>query len=157
MNNENLRDALIQQLWRMNKMDIISYLREFIEGELATLWYLNEKREQTAIPSIISDNLRISRARTAIILRTLREKGFVKMDISEEDRRKMTVVLTPEGKKYLDEKYSFLLDYFDKYVEVMGAEKITELTELLKFTADQEQMLALKSCKVKNTGEENQT
>ena len=73
MENEKLRDALIQQLWRMNKMDIVTHLREFIEGELATLWFLNVSGDTTIIPSMISDNLRISRARTAIILRTLRE------------------------------------------------------------------------------------
>ena len=87
MEDEKLRDALIQQLWRMNKMDIVTHLREFIEGELATLWFLNVSGDTTIIPSMISDNLRISRARTAIILRTLREKGYVTMDISEEDRR----------------------------------------------------------------------
>ena len=109
MEDEKLRDALIQQLWRMNKMDIVTHLREFIEGELATLWFLNVSGDTTIIPSMISDNLRISRARTAIILRTLREKGYVTMDISEEDRRKMTVLLTESGKSYLDEKYEFLL------------------------------------------------
>ena len=120
MEDEKLRDALIQQLWRMNKMDIVTHLREFIEGELATLWFLNVSGDMTIIPSMISDNLRISRARTAIILRTLREKGYVTMDISEEDRRKMTVLLTESGKSYLDEKYDFLLAYFDKYIEVLG-------------------------------------
>ena len=102
MEDEKLRDALIQQLWRMNKMDIVTHLREFIEGELATLWFLNVSGDTTIIPSMISDNLRISRARTAIILRTLREKGYVTMDISEEDRRKMTVLLTESGKSYLE-------------------------------------------------------
>ena len=124
MEDEKLRDALIQQLWRMNKMDIVTHLREFIEGELATLWFLNVSGDTTIIPSMISDNLRISRARTAIILRTLREKGYVTMDISEEDRRKMTVLLTESGKSYLDEKYDFLLAYFDKYIEVLGADNI---------------------------------
>ena len=28
-----LRDGLIAELWRMNKMDIILHLREFVEGE----------------------------------------------------------------------------------------------------------------------------
>ena len=142
MEDEKLRDALIQQLWRMNKMDIVTHLREFIEGELATLWFLNVSGDTTIIPSMISDNLRISRARTAIILRTLREKGYVTMDISEEDRRKMTVLLTESGKSYLDEKYDFLLAYFDKYIEVLGADNIEELTELLKLTADKEACLA---------------
>lgn len=142
MEDEKLRDALIQQLWRMNKMDIVTHLREFIEGELATLWFLNVRGDTTVIPSMISDNLRISRARTAIILRTLREKGYVTMDISEQDRRKMTVVLTDAGRRYLNEKYDFLLEYFDKYIEVLGAENIEELTELLKLTADKEECLA---------------
>lgn len=142
MENEKLRDALIQQLWRMNKMDIVTHLREFIEGELATLWFLNVSGDTTIIPSMISDNLRISRARTAIILRTLREKGYVTMDISEEDRRKMTVLLTESGKSYLDEKYDFLLAYFDKYIEVLGADNIEELTELLKLTAGKEACIA---------------
>ena len=142
MEDEKLRDALIQQLWRMNKMDIVTHLREFIEGELDTLWFLNVSGDTTIIPSMISDNLRISRARTAIILRTLREKGYVTMDISEEDRRKMTVLLTESGKSYLDEKYDFLLAYFDKYIEVLGADNIEELTELLKLTADKEACLA---------------
>ena len=114
MEDEKLRDALIQQLWRMNKMDIVTHLREFIEGELATLWFLNVSGDTTIIPSMISDNLRISRARTAIILRTLREKGYVTMDISEEDRRKMTVLLTESGKSYLDEKYEHLKLTADK-------------------------------------------
>ena len=56
MEDEKLRDALIQQLWRMNKMDIVTHLREFIEGELATLWFLNVSGDTTIIPSMISDN-----------------------------------------------------------------------------------------------------
>ena len=142
MQNDKLRDALIEQLWRMNKMDIISHLLEFIEGELATLWFLKMNAGQTVIPSMISDSLRISRARTAIILRTLREKGYVFMEISEEDRRKMTVVMTEDGERYLSEKYKFLLDYFDKFIEVLGAEKIRELTALLQLTADKEAELS---------------
>ena len=35
-----LRDGLIAELWRMNKMDIILHLREFVEGETAALWFL---------------------------------------------------------------------------------------------------------------------
>lgn len=142
MENDKLRDALIEQLWRMNKMDIISHLREFIEGELATLRFLKMNAAETVIPSMISDNLKISRARTAIILRTLREKGYVSMNIAEEDRRKMKVVMTDEGKGYLDEKYKFLLDYFEKYIEVLGAENIEALTGLLKLTADKEAELS---------------
>ena len=33
MEKKELRDALMQQLWRMNKMDLMVSLREFLEGE----------------------------------------------------------------------------------------------------------------------------
>ena len=142
MDTIRLREALITQLWRMNKMNIITYLREFIEGEAAALWYLKTTREEVVIPSMISENLRVSRARTAIILRALREKGYVMMEIEPTDRRKMAVRLTEEGRRFIDDKYAFLLRYFDRYIAVLGEEHISKLTELLRQTADHEQDLA---------------
>ena len=41
MDKTDLRDALMAQLWRMYKMDIMLYLREFLVGETA-LYFTNE-------------------------------------------------------------------------------------------------------------------
>lgn len=130
----------MQQLWRMNKMNLMLTLREFIEGETATLWFLRSA-DETVTPSQISDSLRISRARTANILRALRSKGYVDMDIAADDRRKMDVRLTAAGRKFLDEKHYALSRYFDLYIEVLGEEDTVELTRLLKKTADSERLL----------------
>ena len=135
-----LRDGLIAELWRMNKMDIILHLREFVEGETAALWFLRSC--ETATPSQISENLNVSRARAANILRSLRQKGFVEMEIASSDRRKMDVRLTDAGRRNLEEKYAFLVRYFDLYVDVLGGEDIAELTRLLRKTADCEALLA---------------
>lgn len=135
MDKIELRDALIRELWRMNKMDIISNLREFVEGETAALFYLCNG-EKVATPSQISEALQISRARAANILRSLREKGFVEMDISPNDRRSMNVCSTQKGRNFLQTKYNFLLDYFDLYVDLLGERDILELTRLLKKTVD---------------------
>ena len=97
MNKQELRDELMHQLWRMNKMDLIVSLQEFIEGETATLSFLGSCAGRQVTPSQISDNLHISRARTANILRSLRRKKFVEMCILEDDRRKMCVSLTEAG------------------------------------------------------------
>ena len=40
MTREELRAELMTQLWRMNRMDMIELLREFIEGETAALWFM---------------------------------------------------------------------------------------------------------------------
>ncbi len=140
MNKSELRDALMQQLWRLNKLDLMVSLREFIEGELAALHYLCGC-EGAVTPSQISDNLRVSRARTANILRALRQKGYVEMNIAVDDRRKMDVCLTEKGRRYSDEKYAYIVRYFDLYVDVLGEQDISELTRLLKKTADSEVLL----------------
>ena len=138
MDKQELRDGLMHELWRMNKIDLMLSLREFVEGETAALWYLHSCGAERVSPSQISENLHVSRARAANILRSLREKGYVEMDVSEDDRRKMDVRCTPAGKRCFQEKYDFLLGCIDKYVDVLGEEDILALTRLLQKAADSE-------------------
>ena len=63
------------------------------------------------------------------------------ISIATDDRRKMDVCLTEDGRRHCDEKYAFLMRYFDLYVEVLGERDIAELTRLLKKTADSEVLL----------------
>ena len=37
MDRAQLRDGFLHQLWRLNKLDVIAVLREFLEGETAAL------------------------------------------------------------------------------------------------------------------------
>ena len=136
MEKSQLRDALVHELWRMTKMDIIAHLREFVEGETAALYYLNNCGSETLTPTQISEYLQVSRARAANILRSLRGKGYVRMDIAEDDRRKMDVTITDAGRKAMEDKYNFLLRYFELYIDVLGEEDVADLTRLLKKTVD---------------------
>ena len=156
MDKREVRDGLIRELWRMTKMDIISHLQEFVEGETAALWYLNTCGYDRVTPSQISDNLQVSRARAANILRALRGKGYVEMEIASDDRRKMDVMLTDSGRLALQEKYNFLLKYFDLYVDVLGEEDILDLTRLLRKTVDCNVLLDPKKCESKPHTEENE-
>lgn len=128
---------LMEQLWRMCKMDIMVYLREFLVGETALLECL-ASAGSTLTPGEISESMRLSRARTANILRTLRKKGYIGMEVDADDRRKMNVAMTEAGAHYLAEKHGFLESYLDKFVEVLGEENISKLNSLLKLTADSE-------------------
>ena len=58
------------------------------------------------------------------------------MEIDSVDRRKMLVSLTEKGDSFLDEKYDFLVRYFDLYVDELGEKDITELIRLLRKTSD---------------------
>lgn len=135
MDKISLREAFIAQLWRMYKLDIMLYLREFLVGETAALEYI-ATQPAPCTPSEISDSMRVSRARTANVLRSLREKGYVDMRTDEDDRRRVNVTVTDDGLKCLAEKHEFLADYFDMYIGEIGEENAGRMTELLKLTAD---------------------
>ena len=140
MDKTQLRDGLMRELRRMTKLDIIAGLREFVEGEIAALYCLNEA-EGALAPSQLSEELKVSRARTANILRSLRGKGFV--DISAGDRRKMDVRCTPAGRAFLEEKYTAVLRLFEAYVDALGEEDILQLTRILdKIVSYEEQVQA---------------
>ena len=140
MDKKSLRDGLMAQLWRMYSMDIMLYLREFLVGETALLECI-ASAEKTLTPGEISERMHLSRARTANILRTLRGKGYIAMEVADDDRRKMLVRLTPSGGGHLADKHAFLECYFDEYVDVLGEKNISELTALLRVTADSESKL----------------
>ena len=141
MDKTQLRDALMAQLWRMYKMDIMLYLREFLVGETALLEYICDKKDAVT-PSAISEDMHLSRARTANILRTLREKGYVEMEVDSADRRRMNVTATPAGENCLKGKHAFPIRI--SIVDVLGEDNISALTSLLKVTADSESRLLAK-------------
>ena len=107
MDKTQLRDGLMRELRRMTKLDIIAGLREFVEGEIAALYCLNEA-EGALAPSQLSEELKVSRARTANILRSLRNKGLIAMEIDDDDRRKMQVGLTEKGRNFSEAANKFL-------------------------------------------------
>ena len=143
MDKKQLRDGLMAQLWRMYSMDIMLYLREFLVGETALLECIASSG-RTLTPGEISEKMHLSRARTANILRTLREKGFITMEVAGDDRRKMLVTMTAAGGAHLAGKHAYLERYFDEYVDVLGEKNISDLTALLKVTADSESVLMKK-------------
>ena len=152
MELEKLRTELLYNVWRLNKTNMLSVLREFIEGESAAMWFLSAAGASIT-PSQISEGIRVSRARAANILRSLRSKGYVEMEISAEDRRKIDVVLTERGRRVLDEKRAYFLGSFDRYIEVMGEENIVELNRILRLTAENQDRLQFRKFE---KGEEHQ-
>ena len=143
MERAKLRDGFLRQLWRLNKLDVIAVLREFLEGETAALYYLCGAGAGGATPSQLSEALEVSRARAANILRALREKGYVEMDVSADDRRKMDVRCTSAGRAFLEEKYTAVLRLFEAYVDALGEEDILQLTRILdKIVSYEEQVQA---------------
>ena len=66
------------------------------------------------------------------------------MEGAGDDRRKMLVTMTAAGGAHRAGKHAYLERYFDEYVDVLGEKNISDLTALLKVTADSEEVLMQK-------------
>lgn len=136
MDRKELRVLLTEILQSMYDMEVFSSLMEFCQGELRVLIYLNANLESDVFPSDLSQVLFVTRQRVTTILSSLRKKGFISMELSENDRRRMRIFLTEPGKVYVNIKKEMVDDYLDRYIEKLGTENITELIRLLRLTMD---------------------
>ncbi len=129
-----LRDELMEMLASLYETEAFAALAEFLQGELRILHHLWRYRQQEINPSILSEKLHVSRSRITAALAALRKKGFVRMQVSEEDRRRMVVLLTAQGEYSILEKKRAMERYFDRLVIGLGEEKVLQLKQLIEYS-----------------------
>ncbi|MGI6085082.1 MAG: MarR family winged helix-turn-helix transcriptional regulator [Acetivibrionales bacterium] len=134
MDNLQLRSILIASLSKLYEMKVFNNLAVFLQGEVHILWYLLNNPEKEINPSFLSDMLHVSRSRITAALTSLRKKGYVTMEMSEGDRRRMRVMLTPSGETYIRQKQNIAERYFDLMIEGLGEENVLELNRLIELT-----------------------
>lgn len=118
----------------MYEMEAFSNLIVFLQGETHILWRLLQNPDRESNPSILSEQINVTRPRITAILTSLRKKGYIQMKMSEGDRRRMRVILTPEGEAYINEKQAKVEQYFDVLIDNLGEEYILELNRLIDLT-----------------------
>ncbi|GAB2559057.1 MarR family winged helix-turn-helix transcriptional regulator [Gracilibacillus alcaliphilus] len=69
-------------------------------GRLCLL-YMLEVRNYEALPSELSDELTVTRSNISGLLRALEKLHYIKRTFDENDRRRIKVTMTEEGKKIL--------------------------------------------------------
>lgn len=136
MNTPELRNNLAASLQTMYDMEIFASMMEFCQGELRVLLYLHLHDKDEIYPSDLSNSLYVTRQRITSILSSLRKKGYVHMEMAEDDRRKMWVVLTDSGKKQVAAKETEIDNYFNVLIDGLGENNIQEMTRLINLTID---------------------
>ncbi len=131
MKKIELRNHLTESLAQMYEMEAIEGLAEFLQGELHVMQYIDMNKDSEINPSILSDNLHVSRSRITAALSALRTKGYVTMEMSEEDRRRMRVKLTSDGEALIRRKREKVEHYFDILVDGLGEENVVDLIRLI--------------------------
>ena len=137
MNKIELRNSLLISLQKMNDMEVFASMIEFCQGEMRVLIYLHMNNGTEIYPSDLSDSLYVTRQRITSILASLRKKGYISMGIAENDRRRMRVVLTEDGKNWLIGKVKEIEIYYDALIDGLGENNIREMTRLMNLSIEQ--------------------
>ena len=107
-----------------------NHIRSMMHGEMFILDYL-ERKKQTAMPGELSNMTGGSSARTAIALRNLEQKGYIKRDIDKADRRKIIVSLTEEGRRLTLEEREGVLRRMGAIVDELGERDVREYIRIV--------------------------
>lgn len=131
-----LRGRFTDSLQRLYDTEVIASLMEFCQGEIRVLLYLYANRGKDIYPFELSDALFVSRQRITAVLSALRKKKHISMVISEEDRRRMKVMLTETGEKYIEGKQASAVANIDSLIGSLGEKNVAELTRLIGLITD---------------------
>ncbi|MHB1454260.1 MAG: MarR family winged helix-turn-helix transcriptional regulator [Saccharofermentanales bacterium] len=136
MEKKELRNRLTASLAQMYDIEAIGSLAEFLQGELHVMQYLSDHKGQEINPSILSAQLHVSRPRITAALSALRKKGYVTMEMSDHDRRRMRVMLTDSAEALVRSKHKNVEGYFDILVDGLGEDNVLQLIRLIDLSVE---------------------
>lgn len=107
--------------------------------------------EATSLTAIVSRR-HVTKPAIARQLRVLRDLGYVSQVAGKNDRRRRILMLTPLGKRVEAEATKASYAAFDKWVGMLGKDKLMALLSMLQDAADH-----LKACKAEEAAAAKQS
>ena len=140
-----MREELISELARQfsacNRVRTFILFQQYMKGENLLMHNLVEHGGEST-PSDIASELGISTPRVAAMLRSLELKKLVKRSASSEDKRKISVRITPKGEEWAgfanDEMLKLLNDFLDRVGENDAREFLRIMNKMLGVDASKE-------------------
>ena len=131
MTYRELAQELMKYLLRMSPRPKNAPRLEKDRGEVMALAYLNEFKDG-ATPGELAKFGGVSTARIATVLNSLEKKGFITRSVDPDDRRKVVVNVTPDGKAYSDMHKERRLQHLTKMMEYLGEEDAQHHIRIMK-------------------------
>lgn len=136
MNSEQLKNEIAFSLQKIYDTQFMANMVELCQGEVRVLLYLCTCDDEMIFPTDISRELKVTRQRVTSILSGLRKKGYVHMELAENDRRRMNVKITSDGEDYIYAKKAEAERYFDLLIEKLGEDNIRSAIQLINSVAN---------------------
>jgi DNA-binding MarR family transcriptional regulator len=131
MSEENLGEELYSLLAELLNRKINRTVQDSLRGEYGVLRYLMYVQDNVNA-GILTEQLHVVPGRMTDILKSLESKAFIKRCRDEEDKRKVNVCITEEGKIEAEEKRNYITEEYQGLFEILGTEDTKELIRLLK-------------------------
>lgn len=130
MNDKELATKLLKDLWDNRPNRFNNFLDEFNKGEFGLLNYIYfETKEVSA--GMLSEKLKVSTARIASILNSLEAKKLIKRKIGTDDKRKVVVEITTEGKEIIKKYQEEVVNKVSYIISKIGQEKAKRYFDIM--------------------------
>lgn len=130
MNDKELATKLLKDLWDNRPNRFNNFLDEFNKGEFGLLNYIYfETKEVSA--GMLSEKLKVSTARIASILNSLEAKKLIKRKMGTDDKRKVVVEITTEGKEIIKKYQEEVVNKVSYIISRIGQEKAKQYFDIM--------------------------
>ncbi len=130
MDYEELAEELLRLRTQQFKSGMWRQTLRLARGELLALYYL-QCHDGGVYPRELSDEMSVSTARIAAMLRDMEEKGWIVRQEAPSDNRHVLVTLTEEGRSEMRRQREKTLDSVSAALKALGPEDAKELIRIL--------------------------
>lgn len=131
MNYHALAEELLKMRASQPQLKVERKMSKMVRGEIMVLNYLSAKGNQ-AYPKNLSEDLLLTTARVAAILKSLEKQGLITRTPDPADSRQTIVQLTSSGCKVVDKHWQEMLKSVAKTLELLGENDAKEYVRLQK-------------------------
>jgi len=119
MDYSALARDMIKKLYMLHRATPQRNIDEALQGEAHVLYYMAD-RGVDVLPGEISNYMNVSSARIAQALNSIESKGWITRKIDKNDRRRILVRLTQEGKKAAESYQQNIQKLVSKMLNLLG-------------------------------------
>ena len=131
---EQYSAKLLTYFNRLKDSGIFSTFSQLFQTDYRILIYLYDKKD--AHPSVIADELKVTRPNIAANLRLLESKNYIERVIDVNNRRQVYVNITDEGRYFCSVCRTQLSYLFAGWFSLLGKEETEHLFKILETTTD---------------------
>ena len=131
MKKEEILEETLKTLAYAARGNVMKFFQLNLKGENALLLNLIDRGGQST-PSALAEDLGVSAARIAAMLRSLEIKKLIERECDEKDKRRVTVKITEVGKQFVTNISEAVMDRAQSLLERLGEKDAKEFLRLLK-------------------------